>query len=176
VKWIKLFENFSRYYRASDVFLGEEVVFKPENFYEEVGYNNEPSYNYGSFSISEIPEVCASKYIGGSVLGSFSMLKNENNFYIYTINEAPSVDISHWNIGDFEYLEEVRYRKEVIGKFIGKITLSDYQYNIMKLYYEYLEYRLSEDDDIEYDDKFDVLVDLIENDEFKTILNKIHVN
>jgi len=170
LKWIKLFENFSEnYYRATNNFLGKETIFIPKDFYEAIDKNDNPIYKYDTFWMSNIPEICASKYIGGAVLGCLSMLininvNNINSINIYKIEEIPDKDISHWNIGDFRYIKEVRYRRPVNGYFVGEINLTNEQLELIKLYYEYI----SAD---EYDQKYD----LLENNKFQEMLNNIKI-
>lgn len=119
----------NKYYRAIETNMGESVEFEPQGFYEGIDKNGDPIFKYDTFWISDVPEVAASKTIGGAVLGLFSMFmqhgSKSDTFYIYEIAEKPDMDISHWDIGDFRYLEEVRYRRTVVGKYIGKIILTE---------------------------------------------------
>jgi len=139
---IKLIESISTvgYYRAIEKNMGETVEFAPEGFYEAVDDDGNPIFKYDTFWISDKPEVAASKTIGGSVLGLYSMFvqhgKNPGIFYIYQINDKPDVDISHWDIGDFALLQEVRYRKAVQGHYIGQIKVTDDMKKIFRAYYE----------------------------------------
>ena len=119
------------YYRASRTYLGTSPVIKPTGHYEGVDKNGDPEISFGSndmtlFHISDILETAASKYIGGAILGAFSMFRNEGTIlgpvYLYQINDKPDVDISHWDMQDFAHLEEVRYRKPVKATFIGSYT------------------------------------------------------
>ena len=173
MKWLKLFENFSsKYYRAIGSHIGNDVLFIPEDYYEGVRDDNSPAYKYGSFWTSNIPEICASKYIGGAVLGASSMLKTTNELFVYEIASAPTKDISHWTIGDFTYLQEVRYRSPVKGKFIGKVILSAEYLELFKLFYEYMGYVTSEGME-DYEPKFDKMIEMIESNEFQTLINQI---
>ena len=178
MKWIKLFENFNiKYYRAVTSFIGNELEFIPNDYYECIGANNEPKYYYGVMAVSDIMEICGSKYIGGAVLGSLSMFINNHakkldGIYIYEIEEKPDKDISHWSLQDFEYLQEVRWRRPVKGIYIGKVILTDEQLGLIKLYYEYMS---SIENEEEYDERFDKIVDLLENGQFQKILDSIQI-
>ena len=130
MKWIKLFENFNiKYYRAVMSFIGNKFEFIPQDCYEGINDNNEPEYIFGEFHISEIPEVCGSKYIGGAVLGSISMDKKFNVIHIYEICQTPDKDISQWTSQDFKYLQEVRWRNPVKGIYIGSVSLTNEEFN-----------------------------------------------
>lgn len=63
--------------------------------------------------------------------------KETNTFYVYEINDAPDKDISHWNIGDFIFLEEVRFRKNVKGRYIGKVVINKEIENMLSCWYEF---------------------------------------
>lgn len=123
------------YYRAENKFIGDNVIFEPNGYYEEVDEDENPIMLDDEYSESEVGEVCASKYIGGAVLGHYSLIKS-NVFYIYEINEIPDVDISHWSGGDFSVIQEVRYRKNVNGKYLGTVNLSDNQKYIIDCFYK----------------------------------------
>jgi len=118
-----------KYYRAVEKNMGKTIEFEPEGFYEAIDDDGNPIYQYDTFWESDIAEVAASKTIGGAVMGLYSMFRtngrNPETFYIYMINEKPDVDISHWDMGDFYHLKEVRYRRAVQGKYIGKLIITD---------------------------------------------------
>lgn len=144
---LKTYENFKRdvFYRAEPEFLGNDIDFKPEGYYEAISDNNSPIFAFDEHRVSDIPELCASKIIGGCVMGSFSMTHSDE-YYIYQIDDEPDKDISHWAGEDFEYLEEVRYRHPVKGIYIGKVTLSDYQKNLFESFYKLFEYKEIDDE------------------------------
>jgi hypothetical protein len=137
---ITKFNKYNRYYRAVDTDLGKTVEFEPLDFYEAIDKDGNPIWKYDTFWTSNIPEVATSKTVGGAVMGLFSMFmqhgKKPDTFYIYEITEEPDVDISHWSYGDFEFLDEVRYRRNIKGKYIGKIKITD---DIIKRFLAYYE-------------------------------------
>lgn len=119
------------YYRASAAYLGPSTIIKPSGYYEgvdesgcpmRVGMSDEPE-----FLESDILETAASKYIGGAILGAYSMKSYSpapKTIHIYKIDKKPDIDISHWDMDDFRYLEEVRYREPVQAKYIGSYSYS----------------------------------------------------
>ena len=129
-----------KYYRVVEKNMGKTIEFEPEGFYEAIDDNGDPIYRYDTFWESDIPEVAASKTIGGAVMGLFSMFmsngRNPSVFYVYEITEKPDVDISHWEMGDFYHLKEVRYRRPVRGKYIGKLTITDDMKIRLNAFYE----------------------------------------
>lgn len=150
------------YYRCLPEYIGKTILFEPRNYFEHINDEGNPVYNYGEYVRSGIKEISASKYIGGSVMGSFSMNRTTKTFYIYTINEKPDVDISHWNIDDFEYLQEVRYRKPVEGVFIGTVHLSDYLIKIFDMFYEYATSDGSDYEDYTYEEQ-QIILNIFQN-------------
>jgi tRNA nucleotidyltransferase/poly(A) polymerase len=129
-----------KYYRAVEKNLGKTAEFEPEGFYEAIDDDGNPIFKYDTFWVSDKPEVAASKSVGGAVMGLYSMFlqhgKNPTVFYIYEIAEEPDVDISHWDTGDFYHLKEVRYRKPVKGRYVGKVTITDDFKKRLNAYYE----------------------------------------
>jgi hypothetical protein len=129
-----------KYYRAIEKNLGETVEFEPEGYYEAIDDDGNPIFKYDTFWVSDKPEVSASKSIGGAVMGLYSMFmsngKNPTEFFIYVISEKPDVDISHWEMGDFGHIKEVRYRRAVQGKYLGKIAITDDFKKRMNAFYE----------------------------------------
>lgn len=173
-----LFEGkINKFYRALTEYIGDTVLFKPHGYYEAVDKKNnpvKPKYGLiGDFEESKIPETAASKYIGGCVLGSFSM-NNSKNYYIYEINQVPDIDISHWSEGDFEYIEEVRYRKNVPANYIGKVQLNTFQFDALFNYYELLNSRIN-DEDADIDSKWYEFFDTERKDNFYELLKKIKI-
>jgi hypothetical protein len=126
---ITKFNKYNKYYRAVEEDLSKTVEFEPLGYYEAIDKDGNPVMKYDTFWVSDVPEVAASKSIGGAVMGLYSMFmqhgKKPDTFYIYEIMEEPDVDISDWTYGDFEFLKEVRYRRTVIGKYKGKIKITD---------------------------------------------------
>lgn len=174
----KIFENSQGnvFYRAESSFLGDEFIFEIENgdYYEKIGKSDEPIMFYGEWKQSDVKEICASKIIGGAVLGAFSM-RHENEYYIYKITQQPDKDISHWLGGDFQFIEEVRYRKDVKGKFIGKIILNSYQNKLFTALYETFAAASLEDEEEWYriNDEYGDLLDDID-DKVIVEINKIN--
>ena len=171
------------YYRATDEFLGEKVLFEPKGYYEGIDDRGDPIYKYDTFWVSDTPEVAASKYVGGAVLGASSMfrvgekLTPNSILYIYGINQKPDVDISHWRLQDFEYLEEVRYRTPVDGIYLGKVILRTDMVKIIDSFYELMsfdeyQYEIPEEDSEEYKELFKVN-EMIENGTFDRMLKNI---
>jgi hypothetical protein len=171
MRFIKTYETFNNstcYYRSEPKFLGESFKFVPDGYYEAIDDNNEPKLIFNEYRVSKIPEVCASKYIGGCVMGGFSM-NHTREYFIYEICEKPEKDISHWSNDDFEYLEEVRYRHTVIGKYIGKVKLTEYQKKLFEIFYKHLNYQY----DAGVDEVFDKYWSDIENGKLDKELKKI---
>ncbi len=113
------------YYRAINKYRGNEIVFHPKGYYEATDNQGNPIIFKGDVWMrSEIPELTASKTVGGAVLGLWSMGNhhglNIKNAFIYKINEKPEKDLSHVKMDDFEWLKEVRYKRPVKGIYIGK--------------------------------------------------------
>ena len=118
------------YYRSVDKFLGEKVMFTPQGYHEKFDDQGNPVFTQGDvIARSEEPELAASKTIGGAALGLWSMLhhygKLKNAIYIYTISENPDKDLSHVKHDDFEYLQEVRYKRPVEGIYLGQFNYDD---------------------------------------------------
>lgn len=178
---LQTYESFTNeqisYYRAESGFIGETSIFEPKGYYENIGDDDEPNINFGEHRISDTPEVCASKYIGGCVLGSYSMNRT-GKYFIYEINEKPDKDISHWSNQDFQYLEEVRYRRTIKGKYIGEVILTNYQKKLFEILYKHFE--LSSDEspeemtELEYEE-FDKYWNDIEDGKLEKELKKIKV-
>ena len=179
-----------KYYRAE---VGEKYekqkVETPKGFYEKVGDDGYPVIRHDEYFISDVPEIAASKNIYGAILGAASMMKfnkgiKENTpIQIYAIEEKPDIDISHWGGADFEYLSEVRYRKDVVLKHLFEYRLSGEVYRLIKDFYDYKEFEdlVKYDDQLEFDDRLDYIYKMIENHTFfkklkllidKTIGNK----
>ena len=152
------------------------VDFKPEGYYEAVGKDNSPIFAFDEHRVSNVAELCASKIIGGCVMGSFSMTRS-NEYYIYQIDEEPEVDISDWVGEDFEYLEEVRYRHPVKGIYIGKIILSNYQKKLFEAFYKLFEYEEIDDEDEmdEWNEKYGKYWDDIVDDKLSKEVKNIKV-
>lgn len=139
-----------RYYRASPEYLGKKVTLTPTDYYEAIDPSGESSMIFDEYMESDIPEIAASKYIGGAVLGSFSMNRGKAIYYIYFTDSSPDVDISHWGGGDFILLEEVRFRKKTVFKYLGEVSLSEDDLFLFNLYYKQFEV----DDADEYEDVY----------------------
>jgi len=125
-----------KYYRAEGEFIGKEVKYEPKGFYEAIDDDGGLVPTYGGYHRSTIKELSASKYVGGAVIGSYSMREGTDTFYIYEIDKKPHIDISHYTQDDFEYIEEVRYRENVIGKYIGKVILDKELKDTIDAFYE----------------------------------------
>lgn len=114
-----------KYYRAIPNYEGADVVFEPKGYYEAFDDDGNPIFHTGDIMLkSDKPEIAASKTVGGSVLGAWSMFRvkgeKQNVVFIYEIYDKPYKDLSNVRIDDFEYLKEVRYNTPVNGKYIGK--------------------------------------------------------
>jgi hypothetical protein len=160
MKYLKLFENFgsAKFFRAEPVFKGDAITIEPDGYYEAIDEDGDPEMEYGEFSESEIAEVCAANYIGGAVLGSYSMNRDAKTFYIYETDQQPDVDITHWTDGDFEFIGEVRYRDSVSFKFVKKVTLTPEQNDMFMALYERLEdYEGESESDFDVDDLHSLL-------------------
>lgn len=176
---IKLKEIISAnsYYRAVGEYHGDNIKFKPEGYYEYIDDSNSPIYFFGDHKKSDTKETAASKYIGGAVLGASSMNTDQDNgtYFIYEINETPDKDISHWSGGDFEYLQEIRYRKDVEGKYIGKVVLD---LKTQLIFREFYRLKSQTEDSWEDSDKnkyTDLVINMEQNGDFQRMLNTIKV-
>jgi hypothetical protein len=108
-------------------------------------------------------------------MGSYSM-NHSNTFYIYEICEEPDKDISHWDGQDFGYLEEVRYRKPVTGKYIGKTILSNYLVFLFDVFYESQTIQDMDENEIEkFREENDSYLDDLDNGKLTKELKKIKV-
>jgi len=138
----KIYEQESqpKYYRAILENLGYEVRFDPTGHFEKIDSSGKP-VTQGIFPRrSDIPELCAAKYLGGAIWGlcSHAIIDEEifdihghiEKIFIYEINEKPDLDLSNSNYFDFSIIEEVRYRRPVSGKFIGIYILTEENYEI----------------------------------------------
>lgn len=147
-----------KYYRVVDEFGGNEIEFQPEGNYEAVDNEGNPIIKYDTYMRSDVGEVAASKSIGGAVMGLYSMMvshgQKPNMFYVYEINDAPDVDISHWTSGDFGYLQEVRFRKPVKGTYRGKIQITDDVKKRLNAYYEIMNLEPYDEPDKESEEVF----------------------
>lgn len=176
---LKTFESFSKkqtcYFRAESSFLGDVFKFEPSGYYEYIDDENNPSFAFGEHKTSDTPEVCASKYIGGCIMGAYSM-NQKGTYYIYKICEEPDKDISHWDGQDFQYLEEVRFRKQVTGNYIGKIITSNYLNRLFDAFYIFQSVENMDEDEIsEYREEYDSYLDDIEEGKLTEELKKIKV-
>jgi len=114
------------FYRAVTTKDSDTVLFEPKGYYEAIDDNGNPITTRGDvLSRSNVPEVAASKTVGGAVLGAWSMLRHHGKLssntkiYIYKINQTPDKDLSHIHRDDFEWLQEVRYKTAVEGSYVG---------------------------------------------------------
>jgi tRNA nucleotidyltransferase/poly(A) polymerase/predicted GNAT family acetyltransferase len=168
-----------KYYRAVEKYMGETIEFEPEGYYEAIDDDGNPIYKYDTFWVSETPEIAASKSVGGALMGLYSMFmqhgKNPGVFYVYEINEKPDADISHWEIGDFTYLKEVRFRRAVQGHYIGKVDITDdfkkrmnafYEINGLEAYDEPDEETSEIFQDTDYEQYLDKMKNTIHEEEF----------
>ena len=78
--------KYDKYYRAEDKYLGETFDFLIERgcYYEKIGKDNQPVFFFGEWKVSDIPEIAASKFVGGAVMGAFSM-RHAKKYFIYAI-------------------------------------------------------------------------------------------
>lgn len=114
-----------KYYRAIPNYEGIDVVFEPKGYYEAFDDDGNPMFHTGDIMLkSDKPEIAASKTVGGSVLGAWSMFRTkgtkQNVVYIYEIHITPYKDLSNVSIDDFYWLKEVRYNIPVNGKYVGQ--------------------------------------------------------
>src|SRR5690606_15692508 len=162
-------------YRAVENNAGKTVKFKPQGFYEAIDDEGNPVIKYDTHWISDKPEVAASHSVGGAVLGLYSMFrqhgKSPNIFYIYGINEEPDVDISHWDMGDFALLQEVRYRRPVRGKYVGKVTITDELKEKLNAYYEMISG--DEYDTPIYDPEYERQMKIAQNTDYDELVDNM---
>lgn len=108
----------NKYYRVVEEFLGKEYTFIPKNTYEYIDFKD------GILTFLEgkspIKEVCFSKKIPNCFFAIAPFLILDKTYYIYETDIESSVDLSRIKEGDFEATKEVRYRKPVYSKYIGK--------------------------------------------------------
>lgn len=111
------------YYRVIRKFQGKEFIFKPTYHYEstELGVKSEDFNEEKSI----YKEVCFSKKLE-TCFFSIAFFLEPGEYYIYTTNKKPCVDLEKCQYGDFSVFEEVRYRKNVEAKCIGKIFIDDF--------------------------------------------------
>ena len=126
-------KNNTHFYRAIPEFIGKSVTFEPKGYYEATDDEGNPITVAGDvWAKSNIPELAASKTVGGAILGLWSMGNHHglkiNKCFIYQINEKPQKDLSHLRRDDFEYIKEVRYLKPVKGKYVGNFIYNQ-QFN-----------------------------------------------
>lgn len=131
------------YYRASYEDLGNELIIEPTGYHEATDDDGNLIYKTGDEVMrSNIAEISASKYVGGAVLGLWSMLhqygKQKKIAYIYTISDTPYKDLSNNRSLDFEYLKEVRFNKPVYTKKVGIYKYTEEFNNGADLLYTYL--------------------------------------
>lgn len=131
------------YYRAIYEFKGNNLTFEPNSFHEATDDDGNLIYKTGNVvMMSNVPEISASKSIGGAVLGLWSMLhqfgKPKTKAYLYKINNIPYKDLSNNRSLDFEYLKEVRFNKPVNGEYIGEFNYSEEFNDGADLLYTYL--------------------------------------
>lgn len=138
-----------KYYKSLTKNIGEQVNFAAKTYAESFEQGGDgkwyPKFSkYGEYCKSTIPEICASKNIGGAILGNWtaSGMPKKKKFFIYELQDEPDYDISQLDIADFKVLQEVRYRKHVSGKFIGEYNKLP---EVFELFYNYYYYLLSED-------------------------------
>jgi len=93
---------------------------KPSGFYERVNKDGELSYWYPVtnsppvFPISNIPETSFATTIEGALFGVCSNGDCvEREYYVYSTDEKPDVDLTDEMVADFGVIEEVRYRREI---------------------------------------------------------------
>lgn len=109
-------------------------------------------------------------------MGGYSM-NQKGTFYIYEICDVPNKDISHWDGQDFQYLEEVRFRKSVTGNYIGKIIISNYLSKLFDAFYIFQSVADMDDEEIsEYREEYDSYLDDIEDGKLSKELKKLKVN
>jgi len=115
-----------KYYRAITKNAGDTVLFEPKGYYEAVDDDGKLVINkYDMIMKSNIPELAASKSVGGAILGAWSMLQHYGKtskaitVHVYRILDVPDKDLSQLRGDDFEWLQEVRYRKPVTGTYVG---------------------------------------------------------
>jgi hypothetical protein len=172
------------YFRAESSFVGNKVLFEPKGFYEGVDDQGGPKYKFDTFWVSDTPELAASKYIGGAILGASSMIRVGELFktgakvFVYEIKEKPDVDISHWGLQDFEWLEEVRYRRPVAGEYIGKFVVTKEFSDIIESFYKMMslgDTEYPEEGSEEYEELINIQ-NMIESGKFRKMLKNIKVS
>ena len=133
------------YYRAVTEFKGNNVIFQPKGFYE--AFDDEGNLEFHTDDVylkSNIPEISASKTVGGALLGVWSMLnhhgelKDGTKLYVYSIKEKPHKDLSHLKMDDFEWLKEVRYKEPVEAEYVGYFIFDGWFNDLAENFYERL--------------------------------------
>lgn len=140
---INEYSSHQEYYRAVTEFKTNSVIFQPKGYYESFDDDGNPEFLIDDIFIrSKIPEISASKTVGGALLGVWSMLnhhtkiKNNTKIYVYSIKEKPDKDLSHVGIDDFEYIKEVRYKKPVEGEYVGYYIFDERFNKLAENFYE----------------------------------------
>ncbi len=103
------------------------MLFKPEGYYEAIDDNGWPvCAKYGGYHISDIPELCATPSLGRSLYGAYTSIRQGHFhmqhkpllFSVFNITDTPDIIVDPSG-GDFDVLQEVRYRRDVIGQHVG---------------------------------------------------------
>ena len=116
----------------------DSPILQPKGYYEKVDIiDNKPNldvesyadedYPYNEFTQSETPESSFSKSIKGALIGEISgEPAKEGEYFVYSTKESPDYDLSKEmpHSMDFGVVEEVRYRKPVKIKLLGKLNVS----------------------------------------------------
>lgn len=119
------------YFHASLTDLGDEFTFTDGGYYERIE-NGTPHQSivageFAGFKISEIPEVAASKSPEACAFAVLHNMANDVNHspepvtvHVYEFDREPDVDISDSVVGDFNLIEEVRYRGVSENPLLGQ--------------------------------------------------------
>lgn len=124
------------YYRIVRDFLGEETTFIPENLHEDVQALDDGSIIFRE-GISSFKEICFSRKIECCFL-SLANFIIKGYYYIYVTTEVPCNDVIKCKDADFHIFEEVRYRKPVNAKCIGKLKISGFDAERLQGAYSYI--------------------------------------
>ena len=93
---------------------------------ERVNEFGDPVYRFGTFWASPEEVLCFSENVGGAVIGATTGEEGfrGGEYCICKTEEIPDVDMTHVTIGDFEVLEEVRFKRPVMTTPVGAFKVT----------------------------------------------------
>jgi len=115
------------FYRVVSEDLGPEHLFRPCGYYEKVGEDGGVVVrwfaDWGTFWVSDVPEVCFGSSPAGCLLSTARDLE-PGTFFVYCAEEEPDVDLRQSYFADFRVVGEVRYRRPVLARRLGAVDVT----------------------------------------------------